>query len=287
MRAGDRGALFEGQDNGRRRGSSRPAPGRARPAGREVRAPPPGSVPFRCIVPDTPVRRDRARRGRDRSATIGRPRHPRSLIATSGRRRAARPSARPAAPRRPAASGGPADGAARGWRAEYAAARAASPPPAAPAAANPHRPSMRLSQMKTLIAVARLAVQAVAGATGECYLACDLRQTCAACAVGSRYFKVDARMTPQTPFAPDYSSRRRAVVRATVADWRLQQRHIHATATPAARRRPWPSLSRAAAHSRPPRAPGEIFNVHAHADRRAPPGGNPGRSRQGKPDRGI
>src|SRR3954454_5500605 len=30
-----------------------------------------------------------------------------------------------------------------------------------------------------------------------------------------------------------------------------------------------------------------IFNVHAHADRRAPPGGDPGRSRQGKPDRGI
>jgi hypothetical protein len=30
-----------------------------------------------------------------------------------------------------------------------------------------------------------------------------------------------------------------------------------------------------------------IFNVHAHANRRAPPGGDPGRSRQGKPDRGI
>src|SRR5690348_10833468 len=30
-----------------------------------------------------------------------------------------------------------------------------------------------------------------------------------------------------------------------------------------------------------------IFNVNAHADRRAPPGGDPGRSRQGKSDRGI
>src|SRR5205085_168378 len=30
-----------------------------------------------------------------------------------------------------------------------------------------------------------------------------------------------------------------------------------------------------------------IFNVHAHADRRAPPGGDPGCSRQRKPDRGV
>src|SRR3954454_3927413 len=29
------------------------------------------------------------------------------------------------------------------------------------------------------------------------------------------------------------------------------------------------------------------FNVHAHADRRAPPGGDPGRGDQGKPDRGV
>src|SRR5215213_1862677 len=38
--------------------------------------------------------------------------------------------------------------------------------------------------------------------------------------------------------------------------------------------------------SLPPRAR-RNFNVHAHADRCAPPGGNPGRGRQGKPDRGI
>src|SRR4051794_40104037 len=30
-----------------------------------------------------------------------------------------------------------------------------------------------------------------------------------------------------------------------------------------------------------------IFNVHAHANRRAPPGGNPGRGRQREPDRRI
>src|SRR3546814_5311855 len=30
-----------------------------------------------------------------------------------------------------------------------------------------------------------------------------------------------------------------------------------------------------------------IINDNAYADRRAPPGGNPGRRRQGKPDRGI
>src|SRR5436853_3573522 len=29
------------------------------------------------------------------------------------------------------------------------------------------------------------------------------------------------------------------------------------------------------------------INDHAHVDRRAPPGGNPGGGRQGKPDRGI
>src|SRR5207237_7884731 len=30
-----------------------------------------------------------------------------------------------------------------------------------------------------------------------------------------------------------------------------------------------------------------LFNDHAHADRRAPPGGDSGGSAQGKPDRGI
>src|SRR5436190_21474744 len=30
-----------------------------------------------------------------------------------------------------------------------------------------------------------------------------------------------------------------------------------------------------------------LFNDHAHADRRAPPGGDPGGRAQGKPDRGI
>src|SRR5688500_15233482 len=30
-----------------------------------------------------------------------------------------------------------------------------------------------------------------------------------------------------------------------------------------------------------------LFNDNAHADRRAPPGRNPGGGRQGKPDRGI
>src|SRR5579884_3951438 len=100
--------------------------------------------------------------------------------------------------------------------------------------------------------------------------------------------EVDVRMMLQNAFQPlsietanAFPAPRRGMANAAEA---LSKHRVTvsgssraAVATIIARRR----LSRMHPRAR------RIFNVHAHADRRAPPGGDPGRSRQGKPDRGI
>ena len=92
-------------------------------------------------------------------------------------------------------------------------------------------------------------------------------------------------MMPQDAIAMLHRRAWPRVVRDKDREAAMQQRqfpHIapspnEAVAQTIARRRPRTAGLRAR----------RIFNVHAHANRRAPPGGDPGRRRQGKPDRGV
>ena len=71
---------------------------------------------------------------------------------------------------------------------------------------------------------------------------------------------------------------------------RIARQHGAAEAFPNIAPSPLRRLAQSIARRRPATAglrARRIFNVHAHANRRAPPGGDPGRRRQGKPDRGI
>src|SRR5690348_12317024 len=103
---------------------------------------------------------------------------------------------------------------------------------------------------------------------------------------GPRLHEVDARMTPQTALLPLFGEAAfPAHCRGMASRADTLSSHLAiacgkyaGSKAPIIARRSERSLERRARRN---------FNVHAHAYRCAPPGGNPGSRRQREPDRGV
>src|SRR3954466_10206227 len=99
----------------------------------------------------------------------------------------------------------------------------------------------------------------------------------------SRLHKVDAYMMPQSASRPS----KMATSGVFLAHRRGMAIGADALSTPSAIASCMAPILARPGITRPDRRARRIFNVHAHADRCAPPGRDPGRGRQRKPDRGV